>query len=234
VLHAASFLADEDSPSSSSGSKRSVDFNVLRSPGKPAAAATVASDPEDDEWALGSWHSLTVGPDAACDSDCYAYVAELVRLFLRRTRRYLDDVYEIAEQSRRRRRRQGIITGGDDDKWHHRRLLCGAVAEALDWHRSACPWDPASSLRGGELVDHVCAEVRRARELRGGEAEAEDLNDATCSAIRRDLLAVDGPWASTRRPGPEVADAVLQIERLVFKDVVADADRLVPRRRLVF
>ena len=53
-----------------------------------------------------------------------------------------------------------------------------------------------------------------------------------------------GRWAATRQrwvSGAEAAEAVLQIERLVFRDLVADtireladADRPLPRRKLVF
>jgi hypothetical protein len=107
------------------------------------------------------------------------------------------------------------------------------VAEALERQRSACPWDPASWLRGGELLYHVWGDVRRAREP----VSAEGLNDVTCSKVRRDL------HRDPRRPGPEVADAVLHIERLLFKfkDLVADsireladADRLLMLRRRLF
>ncbi|KAK3120222.1 hypothetical protein QOZ80_9AG0683910 [Eleusine coracana subsp. coracana] len=242
VLDAAAFLADEDSPSSSSGgSKRAIDFNIIRSPrtSKPATTAAAVSEDteEDDDWALGPWPTT----EAVGDPD-YAYVAELVRLFLGRKRRDPADVYKVAEQ-------RWLHRGGD--ACHHRRLLCGAVAEALDAQRAACPWDPAAWLCGAELVGHVWAEVRRAREPVSAPAaeDAElDLNDVTCGAIRRDLMGTDGAWASStlqqqpRRLGPEVADAVLQVERLVFKDLVADtireladADSLVPpRRKLVF
>jgi len=234
VLDAAAFLADEDSPSSSSGSKRAIDFRCSSSVRpKAAAAAATVSDPEDDEWAPSSW---------PCRDPDYAYVADLVRLLggSRRTRRDPADAYKAAEQRRRHQR------GGDpDDTW----LLCGAVAEALESQRSACPWEPAALLRGAELVAHVWAEVRRAGEPVVARAAGEDadLNDVTCSAIRRDLAADScGPWGSLQqgqrqRHGAEVADAVLQIERLVFKDLVADtireladADRPLPRRKLVF
>ncbi|RLM69910.1 serine/arginine repetitive matrix protein 1 [Panicum miliaceum] len=251
VLDAVAFLADEDSPSSSSGSKRAIDFSsssVGRAGPKPAA--TTASDPEDDEWALGTW---SAGPEASGDPD-YAYVAELVRLFGgARGRRLRDpaDVYKAAEQRRLQR-------GCDDpgDTWHHRRLLCGAVGEALERQRAACPWEPAAWLRGAELVGHVWAEVRRAAEPAPPPAAAaeedveaeEDLNAVTCSAIRRDMAADEARWAPTQQQrrvgvvcGAEAAEAVLQIERMVFRDLVADtireladADRPLPRRKLVF
>jgi hypothetical protein len=241
VLDAAAFLADEDSPSSSSGSKRAIDFSsngsMVGRP-KPPPAAT-SSDPEDDEWALSPWPA--VGPDADPD---YAYVVELVRLFGGARGRLRDpaDVYKAAEQGQRR---------PGDDTWHHRRLLCNAVGEALERQRAACAWEPAAWLRGAELVDHVWAEVRRAGEspvAREEASEEEDLYDVTCSAIRRDLAAPDGGrWAPAQQQGrrvvclPEAAEAVLQIERLVFRDLVADtireladADRRLPRRKLVF
>ncbi|XP_066338300.1 uncharacterized protein [Miscanthus floridulus] len=240
VLDAAAFLADEDSPSSSSGSKRAIDFRTS-SVSRPKPAAAMVSDPEDDEWAPSSW---SVDPEACSSDPDYAYVAVLVRLLggARRTRDPAD-AYRAAEQRRRQR------GNGESDTWHHRRLLCGAVAEALERQRAACPWEPAAWLRGAELVAHAWAEVRRAGEPVVARAAGEDadLNDVTCSAIRRDLAADScGPWGSLQqgqrqRHGAEVADAVLQIERLVFKDLVADtireladADRPLPRRKLVF
>lgn len=229
VLDAAAFLADEDSPSALSASKRAIDFRSS-SVGHPKPASAV-SDPEHDEY---------VDPEASgCPDPDYAYVAELVRHLGGARARARDPAaaYRAAEQRRRER-------GGDPDTWHLRRLLCGAVTEALERQRSACPWEPAAWLRGAELVGHVWAEVRRAGEPVAPAADA-DLNDVTCRAIRRDLAADGGsPWGSLRqrpRHGADVADAVLQIERLLFVDLVADtireladADRPLPRRKLVF
>ncbi|KAG8090620.1 hypothetical protein GUJ93_ZPchr0011g28847 [Zizania palustris] len=217
VLDAAAFLADEDSPSSS-GSKRAIYF------GAPSPRPATVSDPEDDEWGQDTWP--LVGPEAS-DPD-YVYVAEIVRLFDRM--RDPSDVYNAAEKTRQR----------GDDTWRHRRLLCGAAAEVLDRRRSACPWEPVAWLRGGELLDHVWSELKRAREPVAPPDADLDLNDLTRGAILRDL-ACDHRWPPQQLPGPEVADAALQIERLVFKDLVADTireladvDRRLPRRKLVF
>ncbi|CAL4980371.1 unnamed protein product [Urochloa decumbens] len=243
VLDAAAFLADEDSPpSSSSGSKRAIDFSsvVGRSKLPPPPAAATASDPEDDEWALAPWP--LVGPESG--NPDYAYVAEVVRLFggARSSKCLRDpsDVYKAAEE---RWARRGLPGGGDTWRQHDRRLLCGAVGEALERQRAAWPWELEAWLRGAELVDHVWAEVRRALEpvAVATELEAEDLNGVTCSAIRRDMAEDAGPWAPKQQKrvvcGDEAAEAVLQIERLVFKDLVADtirelADRPLPRRKL--
>ncbi|CAO2142182.1 unnamed protein product [Urochloa humidicola] len=248
VLDAAAFLADEDSPpSSSSGSKRAIDFSSLGSSRpKPPPAAAMTSDPEDDEWALAPWP--LVGPD--CDDPDYAYVAELVRLFggahSRRRLRDPSDVYKAAEELVVLRR---LAVPGSDTWRHDRRLLCGAVGEAMERQRAAWPWEPEARLCGAELVDHVWAEVRRAGEPVAAAADAagdvEDLNAVTCGAIRRDMAADEGPWAPKQQGrvvcGAEAAEAVLQVERLVFKDLVADTIReladagwALPRRKLVF
>lgn len=213
VLDSAAFLADEDS-TSSSGSKRAIDF------GAPRTRPVTVSDPEDDEWVPEAW---LVGQNAS-DPD-YAYVAAVVRLFDRM--RDPDDMYKAAEKRHQR----------GHDTLLQRRLLCGAAVEVLDRRRSACPWEPVAWLRGGELLEHVWGEVQRAREPVA--PAADDLNDLTRGAILRDLSA-DRRW-SPDRPSSEVADAVLWIERQVFKDLVADTireladvDGRLPRRKLVF
>ncbi|XP_040384815.1 serine/arginine repetitive matrix protein 1 isoform X2 [Oryza brachyantha] len=223
VLDAAAFLADEDSPSSSGGgSKRAIYFGAA-SP-RPATA----SDPEDDEWGLhDTW--TAVGPDAASLGDPdYAYVAEVVKLLDRM--RDPSEAYAAAEKAR---------AGGDT--CHHRRLLCGAAAEALDRRRAACAWDPVAWRRGGELVAHVWAEVKRCRDPVAPPESDLDLNELIRGGVVRDLAADHHRWPPQRLPGAEVADAVLHIERLVFKDLVADTireladvDRRLPRRKLVF
>ncbi|XP_051181080.1 uncharacterized protein [Lolium perenne] len=212
VLDAAAFLADEDSPSSS-GSKRGMDF---RAPSP--RPVVVASDLDDDEWVPESW---LVGPQAS-DPD-FAYVAEVIRLLDRM--KEPDDVYRTIEKRRQR----------GEDTWQHRRLLCGVAAEAFGRWRCAHPSEPVAWLRGEELLRHVWAEVQRAREPVA--PAADDLNDLTCGVILRDLAA-DRRWS----PSAEAAETVLQIERLLFKDLVADTireladvDRLrLPRRKLVF
>ncbi|KAM3213857.1 hypothetical protein ACQJBY_066346 [Aegilops geniculata] len=212
VLDAATFLADEDSPSSS-GSKRGMG---RRAP-SPRPVASLSFPEEDDELVPEAW---LAGPEAS-DPD-FAYVAEVVCLSDRM--RSPDDVYRTVEKRRRR----------GEDTWQHRRLLCGAAAEALDRWRCAHPSEPVAWLRGEELLRHVWAEVQRAMQPA---AVADDLNDQTSEAILRDLAA-DRRWS----PSAEAADTVLQIERLLFKDLVADAicelaeaDRLrLPRRKLVF
>ncbi|CAM0873870.1 unnamed protein product [Alopecurus aequalis] len=197
---------------SSCGSKRGMEFRV------PSPRPVVASDLDYDEWVP---ESCLVGLQAS-DPDL-TYVAEVIWLLDRM--KEPDDVYKTIEKRRQR----------GEDTWQHRRLLCGAAAEAFDRWRCAHPSEPVAWLRGEELLRHLWAEVQRSREPVS--FAADDLNDLTCGVILRDLAA-DRRWS----PSGEATETVLQIERLLFKDLVADTirelvdvDRLrLPRRKLVF
>ncbi|URD73192.1 hypothetical protein MUK42_25485 [Musa troglodytarum] len=234
VLDSSSYLGDYGSPSPSPLAKRSIYFKD-----QPAA----------DEWEELEWppqastnHGDADGGRDAVDHD-YAYVSDVMRA----RRRYgdvSDAVYAVLEKGCRRR------SAGDATKAArlHRRLLFDTVAEILDRKRRVSPWEAFSSPPaggGGEgeeeaLLRQVWAEVRRIREQ-----VAEDDQDAVaCCAVRKDMaggLAADG-WA---RHAAEMSDAVRQIERQIFKDLVADTIRdlaagvpesrpLLPRRKLVF
>ncbi|XP_074582134.1 uncharacterized protein LOC141838526 [Curcuma longa] len=112
----------------------------------------------------------------------------------------------------------------------HRRLLFDAVAEILDKKRCSShpPWESfvrpgslssASWNAAGPMLPEVWAELRRAREP----VSADDVNVVTCLAARRDLEQDDrDTWA---RPAAEVAEAAIQIERLIFKDLLDGAIR---------
>ncbi|RRT70148.1 hypothetical protein B296_00018967 [Ensete ventricosum] len=186
----------------------------------------------------GSWSSAAStnhgrevdGPDMA-DQD-YAYVCDV----LRASDRYgdaSDAVYAILEKRRCRRQ------GPDKSKTAclHRRLVFDTVAEILERKRHVSPWDAFSRAGGEEALPRVWAEFRRVRE----QVAADDHE----GAVRKDIAAgrADG-WA---QPAAEMSDAVLHIERLIFKDLVAETIRdladaggaaerrpLLPRRKLVF
>ncbi|XP_020101066.1 protein LONGIFOLIA 1 isoform X2 [Ananas comosus] len=196
---------------------------------------------EEDQW---SRETQTVGSDPgeggveSDDQEDYIYVAEIVRASDRL--RGPSDAYALLEKRRQ----------WPPSTRPRRRLLFDAVAEILDRmrRRHASPWDafaragaplPPSAPRS--LVRHVWGEVRRMREPVAAAGGGEDVDEVTCGAIRRDV-ADDVAWA---RPSAELSDAVLRIERLIFKDLVADTIRCLadvaslprahlPRRRLVF
>ncbi|CAL9121592.1 unnamed protein product [Musa textilis] len=220
-------LGEETSPRSPA-SKRSVDFKE----DQPAECNedAVASDGGD-------------GPEAQAeeevvvddDDDDYAYVVEILRL----THGHGDttDVYAFVEK------RRGGRSDASKSLRLRRRLVFDAVAEILDRKRDVSPPPWESFVRPGFLsvaapnstallLTEVWSELRQARE----QASAADLSDVTNWAVRRDLAAENlESWA---RPAAEVADAVIQIERQIFKDLVSgaisDLADAKPRHKAVF
>lgn len=196
----------------------------------------LTDDREESQW---SSIETTIGGRADggledVDPD-YAYVCEVVRA----CDRYGDacaSVYAILEKRRT----------GDSRKADrlHRCLIFDTVAEILNRIRRVPSWDAFSRVVSsppapcGEevLLRQVWTDIRRLRELA---LAAEEYSMEDAAAVPKDI---DGrtsvEWS---RPGPELSDTVLQIERLIFKDLVAETildlattRRLVPRRKLEF
>ncbi|XP_072990694.1 uncharacterized protein [Typha latifolia] len=217
-----SFLGDESSPSPAT--KRAIDFKDK------------LVDWEEDHWSqeartIGS-EDFYDGPES--DDPDYLYVSEI----LRASDRCGAHSAAYAHLEKRQDRSPAPT-------WLHRRLLLDTVAEILDRARHVSPWDAFARARslsspahpaGRPLARRVWAELRRIQEP----VAADDLNDVTCGAIRKDMTA-DLGWS---HPSAELSDAVLHIERQIFKDLVADAirdladvssgPRLLSRRKLVF
>ncbi|RWV88628.1 hypothetical protein GW17_00049265 [Ensete ventricosum] len=194
------------------------------SPGSPVSKRSI--DFEGDQLAELEVETTECNLTAEDDDDDYAYVAKVLRTF--EIHGDSPDVYALLEKHRR------SPSGPSEAARLHRRLVFDAVAEILEQKRGATrpPWEAIA--RPGSLfyttaevvgsasmllLPEVLAELQWLRE----QAPADDLNDATCWAVRRDLVreSLDG-WA---RPAAEVADAVIHIERQIFKDLVADTIR---------
>ncbi|XP_042431263.1 protein LONGIFOLIA 1-like [Zingiber officinale] len=233
VLDSLAFLGEEGSPSPSPLSKRSIDFKDL-----------LTDDREESQW---SSTESTIEGDANGgledgDPD-YRYVCEVVRA----CDRYGDAcaaVYAVLEK-----RREAIDSCKADRL--HRRLLFDTVTEILDQTRRVSPWDAFSPAMisppapGEEEVPprQVWTDIRGLREQALAVEECGMDDAAVGRAVRKDInRRLSDGWS---RPGPEMSDAVLDIERLVFKDLVAEAirdlaaasataRRLVPRRKLEF
>lgn len=121
----------------------------------------------------------------------------------------------------------------------HRKLVFDTITEILDRKRQLLPWKTMSST-GKPSFRQIWMEFRRIRE----KATTEDLFEIICGALKKDMVGdstqgwVDSPL--------ETSEAVLDIERLIFKDLIADVIKdladstsnnlLVPtlRRTLVF
>ncbi|RWV81797.1 hypothetical protein BHE74_00002731 [Ensete ventricosum] len=198
-------LGEESSPCSPV-SKRSVD-----------SQGDQLTEREDNAIASYSGRGREAPEEEVDDAD-YVYVADI----LRATGSHGDmtDAYDLLEK-----RSSGSPECSKDTRLRHL-LVFDAVAEILDRKRrlSPPPWESfvlpgslSAVAPGGaaHLLPEVSAELRRAR----GQAPAGDLSSITCWAVRRDLsVETLDVWA---RPAADVADAVIQIERQIFKDLVS-------------
>ncbi|RWW81522.1 hypothetical protein BHE74_00010067 [Ensete ventricosum] len=236
VLDSSAFLAEEGSPSPSPLSKRSIDFkgDLSLTFGQPGFVGT--KNYFVIRWSPRSWtnHGDVDGGADAVDRD-YAYVCDVVRATRRRFGEASDAVYATLEKRRPAEASKAARL--------HRRVVFDTVSEMLDRKRRRVPpWDAFSSPSGpcpggcGEeeaLLREVWAEVRRIRE----QVADDDQDAVACGAVRKDMSGglADG-WA---RHAAEMSDAVLHIERLIFKDVVAETIRdlagapSTPRRKLL-
>ncbi|KAG6524723.1 protein LONGIFOLIA 2-like [Zingiber officinale] len=229
VLDSLSFLG---SPSPSPLSKRCIDFK----------------DRQTDEWEESQWSSTESTNDGDVDiwpedvDHDYAYVCEVVRA-CHRYKESCGAVYAMLEK-----RHAGNSCKADR---LHRRLVFDTVAEILDRKRRVssreafsrtAPSSPACLAGGDELLlRQVWTELQRIREQLAAEEEESNVEDtAVVSAVRKDINAglTDG-WT---RPGAEMSDAILHIERLIFKELVSETihdlaaatsrRRRLPRRKL--
>ncbi|XP_077245443.1 zinc finger CCCH domain protein [Tasmannia lanceolata] len=123
----------------------------------------------------------------------------------------------------------------------HRRVVFETVTEIFERKRHVSPWQAFSRSvtfagDGKQLLCQIWSEVKRIRER----DRSEEIGDVICGILVRDM-AGDG-WGD---PTVEISDAVLDIERLIFKDLIAETIRdfsafaakftaSLPRRKLVF
>ncbi|URD73291.1 hypothetical protein MUK42_09752 [Musa troglodytarum] len=224
VLDSSSYLGGDVSPSRLA--KRTIDFQDQTAD-------------EREQWSSAAWrnHGDWIDGPGEVDHD-YAYVCDVLRVS-DRNGDASDAVYRILE--RRCCRHRGASRAGR----LHRRLLFDTVAEILERSRRVCPWEafsragPPPADGGEEVARQVWTEVRRIRE----QVAADDQDGAACGAVRKDMAArhTEG-WSL---PAVEISDAVLLIERMIFKDLVVEAIRaladaanesrpLLSRRKLLF
>ncbi|CAH9070530.1 unnamed protein product [Cuscuta epithymum] len=167
--------------------------------------------------------------DAAFDSD-FSYIADIVK-----ASHYLpkgSDIFLLLEK-------QHFFKREDTSKncRLQRRLIFGTTTEILNRsEKQLPPWKVYSwpnCIYANSSTEKVLSEFQRIQE-RGS---SDDLFEIICTALKKDL-AQDGVngWADCP---VEMSEAVLDIERLVYKDLMGEAIRDLasfapPRRKLVF
>lgn len=217
-----SFYKDESS-SPSPIMKRSIDFKDQ------------IGDFEEDIWSPAYSPIQSRHEDTIQDCD-YVYISDILRAY-----NYLpddSDMFLLLEK-------QQYLKGNDTSKVSklQRKLIFDTTNEILDRNSKLPPWKLPLRPNSGEekpSLSHIWSEFQKIRERDSAE---EDLFDTVCGVLRKDLArdAING-WGDCH---VEVSEAVLDIERLIFKDLVGEAIRdlaslsknnvlYAPRRKLVF
>ncbi|KAG6434929.1 hypothetical protein SASPL_106573 [Salvia splendens] len=143
----------------------------------------------------------------------FVYVSDIVR-----ASHYLpheSDVFSLLEKQRR-------LKGKDRCKVSRlqRKLIFDTVHEILDRNRRLPPWKVAMwGQHGPSSLDKVWSEFQRVRERDA----AQDMFDTICGVLKKDLA---GDGISGWEDCPlEMSEMILDIERLVFKDLIGEAIR---------
>ncbi|KAL8170296.1 hypothetical protein V2J09_022100 [Rumex salicifolius] len=205
-----SFYKEESSPSPVM--KRTIDFKDLEdelwSPSSSGDALFSKSSDTEDNT-----------DDQQQDPD-FAYVSDIIR-----ASNYLQDDSDIFLLLEKQQSRKGTTSSSR----LQRRLIFDTITEILDQNRQLSPWKSASH---GSNLREVWSELQRIQKR----DESEDMFEVICGVMKRDLNrdSING-WGECQL---ETSDAVLDIERLIFKDLIGETIRDLatfsgpPRRKL--
>jgi hypothetical protein len=159
---------------------------------------------EDDIWSL-AMSSLESKSDD-CD---FVYISEILR-----ASNYLpedSDIFMLLEK-------QQYLIGKDKSKVStlQRKLIFDMINEILDRNRQLPPWKPNSWMNSTSL-QQIWSEFQRIRDRDA----SEDLYEVICGVLRKDLVMGDTISGWVDCP-VEMSEAVLDIERLIFKDLICE------------
>ncbi|MED6182091.1 hypothetical protein PIB30_025325 [Stylosanthes scabra] len=163
-----------------------------------------AGDSEDDMWNAALW--------CTHDTD-FVYISEI----LRACNHFPEDsdVFLLLEKQQ----------GNDTSKPStlRRRLIFDTVREILHRNRRLPPWKEASWADDTPLLRRIWTEFRRIRGREEEEEVPEELFEVICGVLRKDVAeeGVD-EWGERH---VEMGDVVLDMERLVFKDLIVETIR---------
>ncbi|KAG8389286.1 hypothetical protein BUALT_Bualt02G0213100 [Buddleja alternifolia] len=166
------------------------------------------------------------------DSD-YVYISDILRASC-----YLpedSDVFLLLEK-------QQYLEGKDTSKVSRlqRKLIFDIINEILDGNKRLPPWKTNHNVTK-PFLDSVWSEFLRLRERES----SDDLFESICGVLKKDLAgdAING-WGDCH---VEMSEAILDIERMIFKDLISEAIRdlaelasrstfssMIPKRKLVF
>ncbi|OIW12645.1 hypothetical protein TanjilG_24578 [Lupinus angustifolius] len=187
-----SFYRD-DSCSPSPITKRCIDYKEF------------GMESEDEMWSAVLCSSETKSEEASSEDCDFAYVSEILRACS-----YMPediDIFLLLEK-------QQSLKGKDTSKASklQRRLIFDTINEILNRTQQLPPWKAVSL---GEKRHRIWLEFRRIRERE----ESEELFEVICGVLKKDMAEEMSGWGEWTM---EMGDVVLDMERLVFKDLIAE------------
>lgn len=159
---------------------------------------------EDDAWIA----ALCCSSEAKSEDSDFVYVSEVLR-----ASNYLhvgdSDVFLLLEQ-------QQYLKGTGTSKVStlQRRLIFDTIHEILNRRRRLPPW----RAENAPPFHRIWSEFQRIRER---SEESEDLFEVICGVLKKDMTedANVNEWGECPI---EMGDVVLDIERLIFKDLIGE------------
>ncbi|KAL4200121.1 hypothetical protein AMTRI_Chr03g148090 [Amborella trichopoda] len=201
-----SFYKEEDGSPSPVG-KRSIDFNI--------------SDVEPTEEEDDNANSTNLPHLSTQELQDYLYISQILQAtgLLQNSSKcpsqtdqsLTPDLFDCLEGQRHQKH--------DPTSTLHRRLVFDTVSDIFNKRQRQAPWESFSGRRkpaGKWLFRQVWSEFRRLQK-RG--PRDEDECEAVCSALFKDAGEVEREWTVY---SSELSDAVLDMERLIFKDLVGE------------
>ncbi|CAL5357850.1 unnamed protein product [Camellia sinensis] len=166
---------------------------------------------DEDIWSPAISPNQSKCEDKSDDCD-FVYISEILR-----ASNYLPEDYDIFQLLEKQQYLKGNDTSGVSSL--ERKLIFDTVSEILDRNREMPSWKVLSrsnSSIGKPSLHQIWSEFQRIRER----DTAEDLFDIVCGVPRKDLI---GDAISGWRDCPvEMSEATLDIERMIFKDLISE------------
>ncbi|KAM7501391.1 hypothetical protein LguiB_000295 [Lonicera macranthoides] len=202
------------------------DVSLSPSPVMKRSISFQGVESEEDAWSPIS--AVEMKSEENSDDNDFVYISEILR-----ASNYLpedSDVFLLLEK-------QQYLKGKNTSKIAtlERKIIFDTITEILDRNRQLPPWKGVEK----SSLQQIWSEFERIRQ----HETADDLFEIICRILKKDLAgdAING-WGDCP---VEMSDAVLYIERLIFKDLIDESIRdladfagksnvLAPRRKLVF
>lgn len=171
------------------------------------------AESEEDMWSAAMGFLGGAKSEETPEDYDFVYVSEILR-----ASNYLpedSDIFLLLEKHQ-------YLKGKDTSKAStlQRRLIFDTIHEILKRNRQLPPWKAMSWMGQTPLLEKIWCEFRR---MQREKEESEEMSEVICGVLRKDM-AEDGMNEWGERP-VEMGEVVLDIERLVFKDLIGETIR---------